>query len=100
MSKLLFQLSTQVASKENAALEESPENSFFEENICFCDEDFEDEEIPADAIECDKSECADRKMLEWDAQMQNVTCICDDDDDASNEEGTDYILFILSSTKW
>lgn len=31
-------------------------------------------------------------MLEWDSQMQNETCICDndDDDESSSEEGMNY----------
>lgn len=54
-----------------------------------CDEDLE-EEIPPGAIECKKSICADQKMLEWDSQVQNVTCLCDDDeDDSSSDPVTD-----------
>lgn len=105
----MFQLSTQVASKRNAALKESRENNFFEENICICDEDVE-EEIPDGAIICDDQTCADRKMEEWDAQMQNETCICegddddDEDDESSSEEGMNCYqkscTLIVSSVKW
>lgn len=83
--ELLFQLSAQVAAKGNAATKESSKDTFFDEHICICEEDFE-EYIPPGAVECEQSECADRRMMEWDSQMQNVTCICDDEEDDEDDD--------------
>lgn len=93
MWKLLFQLSSQVASKDGAALQkESDREKFFSDHICVCDEELEESDIPDDAEECEKTFCDGLRIDAWDAQMKNETCLCFDDDDepideSSSEEG-------------
>lgn len=85
MYKLSFQLSLHVASKDITALTDSDVEKFFSEHICLCEADVE-ETNPEDGVECEQSECDDRKMQAWDLLMQNETCICEDDEDENPDD--------------
>lgn len=88
--KLLFQLSSHVASKDDAALHQSDIDKFFSDNVCVCEEELDENDIPDDAEECEKSVCDGLRIEAWDQEMKNETCLCFDEDDEpidSSEEG-------------
>lgn len=86
--ELSFQLFTQAVSEKNAGFSLKSHAEFLEPDICYCDEDYDDGELPPGVEDCDADLCSEKLLEDWAKKNSDKICICDKDHSSSSSRSS------------